>query len=90
MTSFAGGPGFAAFVATFVLVAAAIVLFLSLSKHLRKVRTHPPRESQAVDAGADGAVQAMEGATSAGTAAELDVEDHQRDSDVVAQESRDR
>lgn len=47
MTSFTGGPGFAAFVVTFVLVAAAIVLFLSLSKHLRKVRTRPPEDDEA-------------------------------------------
>lgn len=43
MTStFTGGPGFAGFVATFVMVIAAVVLFRSLGKHLRKVRTHPP------------------------------------------------
>lgn len=45
MTStFTGGPGFAGFVATFVMVVAAILLFRSLGKHLRKVRTHPPAE----------------------------------------------
>ncbi|WP_061961687.1 hypothetical protein [Demequina flava] len=90
MTSFAGGPGFAAFVATFLLVGAAIVLFLSLSKHLRKVRTHPPHESAAVDAGADGAVQAMESEGSAGSMLESDVEDHKGDGGEVAQEPRDR
>ena len=43
MTSvFRDGPGFLAFVVTFGMVAAAIVLFRSLSAHLRKVRTHPP------------------------------------------------
>jgi hypothetical protein len=42
MTSeFSGGPGFLAFVVTFFLVVAGILLFRSLSKHLRKVRTHP-------------------------------------------------
>lgn len=43
-SSFEGGPGFLAFVATFVLVAATIVLFWSLSKHLRKVRAREARE----------------------------------------------
>ncbi len=43
-SDFSGGPGFAAFVATFALVAVAVLLFRSLSKHLRKVRTHPPVE----------------------------------------------
>jgi len=43
MTStFTGGPGFIAFVVTFALAVAVIVLFRSLSTHLRKVRTHPP------------------------------------------------
>jgi hypothetical protein len=43
MTStFSGGPGFLAFVVTFGLVVVAILLFRSLSKHLRTVRTHPP------------------------------------------------
>lgn len=42
MTStFTGGPGFLAFVVTFGLVVAGILLFRSLSKHLRKVRTQP-------------------------------------------------
>ncbi|WP_159450186.1 hypothetical protein [Demequina sp. NBRC 110056] len=42
MADFTGGPGFGAFVATFAVVVGAIILFRSLSKHLRKVRTHPP------------------------------------------------
>ena len=45
MTStFTGGPGFLAFVITFGLVVAGILLFRSLSKHLRKVRTNPAPE----------------------------------------------
>ncbi|WP_084039343.1 hypothetical protein [Demequina sp. NBRC 110053] len=66
MADFTGGPGFAAFVATFALVAGAILLFRSLSKHLRKVRTHPPEGEKpagasaserppATDAASDGA-----------------------------------
>lgn len=48
MTStFSGGPGFLAFVVTFGLVVGAILLFRSLSKHLRKVRTHPPEDQAA-------------------------------------------
>lgn len=42
MADFTGGPGFLAFVATFALVGGVILLSRSLSKHLRKVRTHPP------------------------------------------------
>lgn len=58
MADFSGGPTFGAFVATFLLVVAVILLARSLSKHLRKVRTHPP-EHQAGAAGAS----APEGAT---------------------------
>ena len=46
MADFSGGPGFLAFVATFALVGGAILLFRSLSKHLRKVRTHPPADEK--------------------------------------------
>ena len=46
MTStFTGGPGFLAFAVTFGLVVAGILLFRSLSKHLRKVRTHPSEDT---------------------------------------------
>ena len=48
MADFSGGPGFLAFVATFAMVGGAILLFRSLSKHLRKVRTHPPEGERAV------------------------------------------
>lgn len=47
MADFSGGPGFLAFVATFALVVGSILLFRSLSKHLRKVRTHPPEGEKA-------------------------------------------
>ena len=49
MADFTGGPGLLAFIATFALVGAAILLFRSLGKHLRKVRTHPPTEAPAQD-----------------------------------------
>ena len=53
MTSeFSGGPGFLAFVVTFALVVALILLVRSLSSHLRKVRTHPPESEQAESTGA--------------------------------------
>lgn len=39
MIEFTGGPGFAAFIATFSLVLVTLVLMRSLSKQLRKVRT---------------------------------------------------
>ena len=46
-SSFSGGPGFLAFVVTFGLVVGGVLLFRSLSAHLRKVRTHPPVDSDA-------------------------------------------
>lgn len=45
MTEFTGGPGFAAFIATFALVLVTVVLMRSLNKQLRKVRTSPPQPS---------------------------------------------
>ncbi len=52
-SSFTGGPGFLAFVITFGLVAAGILLFRSLSKHLRKVRTHPAPHEGAASGGVE-------------------------------------
>lgn len=46
-SDFSGGPGFLAFVATFGLVIAGVILFLSLSRHLRKVRAQEAREAEA-------------------------------------------
>ena len=46
---FSGGPGFLAFVVTFALVAGGVLLFRSLSAHLRKVRTHPPASNVVED-----------------------------------------
>jgi hypothetical protein len=48
------GPGFVGFVVTFALTVACILLFRSMSKHLRKVR-HDAR-SGAIDGEADGNV----------------------------------
>ena len=48
---FSGGPGFLAFVVTFAMVGALLVLFRSLSSHLRKVRTHPPESVDKPSAG---------------------------------------
>lgn len=45
-SQFSGGPGFLAFVVTFGLVVAGVLLFRSLSGHLRKVRTHPPVDDE--------------------------------------------
>ncbi|MFW7414474.1 hypothetical protein [Demequina sp. SO4-18] len=47
MADFTGGPGLLAFIATFAMVGGAILLFRSLGKHLRKVRTHPPADAGA-------------------------------------------
>lgn len=38
---FEGGPGFMAFVVTFLLVVAVVLLIRSLNRHLRKVRSAP-------------------------------------------------
>ena len=46
-SDFSGGPGFLAFVATFGLVIAGVILFLSLSRHLRKVRAQEAKEAAA-------------------------------------------
>ncbi|MDN4480046.1 hypothetical protein [Demequina muriae] len=53
MADFTGGPGLLAFIATFTMVLAAVLLFRSLSKHLRKVRTHPPEGDSRVERRAD-------------------------------------
>ncbi|MDN4474086.1 hypothetical protein [Demequina zhanjiangensis] len=50
MEDFTGGPGFLAFVFTFTLAGAGVLLFRSLTKHLRKVKgkgdeAQPPASS---------------------------------------------
>lgn len=42
VTDFTGGPGLLAFIATFTVVIAAIWLFRSMGKHLRKARSADP------------------------------------------------
>jgi hypothetical protein len=56
------GPGFLGFVITFALAVACIVLFRSMSKHLRKVRHQSA--SGAVDGQAHGDVVTDEGGNS--------------------------
>ncbi len=51
-SDFTGGPGFLAFVVTFGLVVAGVLLFLSLSRHLRKVRAQAAREAAEREQGA--------------------------------------
>lgn len=65
MADFSGGPGFLAFVSTFAVVVGAILLFRSLSKHLRKVRTHPPEGEKAADATVESSADATAGSGSA-------------------------
>lgn len=43
MADFSGGPGFLAFVATFSVVIVLVLLAMSLNRHLRKIRTQPPK-----------------------------------------------
>ncbi|WP_062203529.1 hypothetical protein [Demequina salsinemoris] len=72
MTDFTGGPGFLAFVFTFALAVAGVLLFRSLAKHLRKVRgasstSSDLREPGAAQAGGDGTMRQVEpGADGAG------------------------
>lgn len=83
VADFTGGPGLLAFIATFTMVVGAILLFRSLGKHLRKVRTHPPQgEAPAVSGAADpaGASAAPEGVV----ADEADDQDETGDSGTSA------
>lgn len=73
---FQGGPGFLAFVFTFLLVVAAIVLFKSMGRHLRKVRTSPQDEGPQGDPVAGEASARLEDGDGGG--------------DVVADEAGDR
>ena len=78
-TDFSGGPGFLAFVVTFGVVIASVVLFLSLSRHLRKVRAREAREAR----------EAAEREAAAGTASG-DSEGRERSGDEVTGEAGDR
>ena len=57
MTEFTGGPGFAAFVATFSLVLVTVVLMRSLNKQLRKVRTSPPTDASVMTSEAGSGIE---------------------------------
>ena len=78
MTGYEGGPGFLAFVVTFALVGATILLIRSLGKQLRKVRTHPPAADDAGEPGGAAATGAMSRP-----------KNRKRGGDVVADESSD-
>ncbi len=82
-SNFTGGPGFLAFVATFALVGATILLMRSLSKHLRKMRVQQAREE--AEARADDAVAAPPEAGPSG-----DGEGSEGSGDEVAGEAGDR
>ena len=69
------GPGWAAFVATFALTVAVIVLFRSLNKHLRKLRLEAAKRVEASPAGPST------------KASGLRVEDRDGGGDVVADEA---
>ncbi len=71
------GPGWAAFVATFALTVAVILLFRSLNKHLRKLRLEAAKRVDARPAGPTN------------TASGLRVEDRDGSGDVVAREPGD-
>lgn len=71
------GPGWAAFVATFALTLAVIVLFRSLNKHLRKVRLEAASRADATRSVPQGPVSG------------LGVEDRDGGGGVVARETGD-
>ena len=71
------GPGWAAFVATFALALAVILLARSLTKHLRKVRLEAANRTGATAQGAEA------------PASGLSVEDRDGGGDVVAREAGD-
>ena len=71
------GPGWAAFVATFVLALAVILLARSLNKHLRKVRLEAAGRAQAATT------------DPARSASGVSAEDRDGGGDVVARETGD-
>ncbi|SEJ35452.1 hypothetical protein [Demequina mangrovi] len=82
-SDFTGGPGFLAFVVTFALVAAGVLLFRSLSKHLRKVRAKDAREAREADAAVTGEAEGPEPGSG-------DAEGGERGGDEVTGEPGDR
>ena len=71
------GPGWAAFVATFALTVAVILLFRSPNKHLRKLRLEAAKRA---DVAREGRERPLSG---------LGVEDRNSGGDVVAREPGD-
>ncbi len=71
------GPGWGAFVATFLLTVAVVLLFRSLNKHLRKMRRRAAADAEAATK------------RGAGSGSALSVEDGDRGGDVVADETGD-
>lgn len=83
---YATGPGFAGFVVTFAIAVALILLYRSMSRHLRKVRLEAARDEAAAagpDAQAQGA-QAPDAQAQAATTLGRGVEDGDGGGDVVA------
>jgi len=79
------GPGFAGFVATFAIAIALVLLFRSMSRHLRKVRRDQmEQEAARREASAGGAPTPAQSSPSGR------VEDGDGGGDVVADESSDR
>ncbi len=78
------GPGFAGFVATFAIAIALVILFRSMSRHLRKVRRDELAQQEARRAASAEGASAPEKASLSGS-----VEDGDRRGDVVAHEADD-
>ena len=78
------GPGFAGFVATFAIAIALVLLFRSMSRHLRKVRHDELAQQEALRAASAGSA-----ASAAETASSGRVEDGNGGGDVVTHEADD-
>lgn len=78
------GPGFAGFVATFAIAIALVLLYRSMSRHLRKVRRDEMAQQEARRAAAAGTADAGQGSTTSRR-----VEDGDGRGDVVADEADD-
>ena len=89
---FSGGPGFLAFVVTFSLVIVGVLLFRSLSKHLRKVRTREAAEQRAAQEAREARDATAAGAATAASSPEVsdDAEGGEPGGDQVTEEPGDR
>lgn len=86
---FSGGPGFLAFVVTFSLVIAGVLLFRSLSKHLRKVKAREAAEQRAAQEARE-AREAAQATDASSPEASDDAEGGEPGGDQVAEEPGDR